>query len=402
MRRLVLGLVVLAGVLALGEGASRVAERVRCRPACALYWDPHPRYGWGHAPGASGWCQGCFEGRVQWRMRGRFNRAGLRDERDIPYARQDGTFRILVLGDSYTEGLQVDVPYTRLLEERLNAAAPAGRRFEVLNAAVAGWGTDNAFLWFVNEGWKYHADLVLLAFDTGNDVFENHRPLIQSTRFYPFDKPFFTLSGGRLVLRQYPLSTPGWRRRVAHRLGSELVGHSALFRFLSTLPRPRLPRLAHAAAPPTAADVARMDQNYLAETPAEWQEAWRISRGLVLKLRAAVEGHGSRFAVAIVNGRDEVTRRWRWLLNLQAAFRALPQDFDKPHRLLTGFLTRRGIPFVPMLEEFRAAFGETGTPGFFPWDVHWAPAGHELAARLIERSLRARGLVPLPPAGASG
>ena len=364
MRRLVLGLVLLAGVFALGEGASRVAERfLPCRPACALYWNANPLYGWEHAPGASGWCQGCFEGRVQWRMRGRFNSAGLRDERDIPYERHEGIFRILVLGDSYTEGLQVDVPYTRLLEQRLGAAAPAGRRFEVLNAAVAGWGTDNSFLYFVNEGWKYRADLVLLAFDTGNDVFENHRPLIQSTHFYPFDKPFFELNDGRLVLRQYPLPTPGLRRRVLHRLASELAGHSALFRFLSTLPLPHLPRLAQAAPPPTADAVAKMDQNYLAETPPEWREAWRISRGLVLKLRAAVEGRGSRFAVVVVNGRDEVTKRWRWLLNLQAAFRALPQDFDKPHRLLTQFLTRRGIPFVPMLDEFRAEFGETGTPG---------------------------------------
>jgi hypothetical protein len=401
MRRLVLGLVVLAGVLALGEGASRVSERFGCRPACALYYDPHPLYGWGHAPGASGWCQGCFEGRVQWRMRGRYNRTGLRDERDIPYERQSGTFRILVLGDSYTEGLQVDVPYPRLLEQRLNAAAPPGVRFEVLNAAVAGWGTDNAFLYFVNEGWKYRADLVLLAFDTGNDVFENHRPLIRSTHFYPFDKPYFELSDGRLALRQYPLPTPGLRRRLEHRLGGELAGHSALFRVLSRLPLPRLP-LVHAAEPPTAADVAPMDQNYLAETPPAWRDAWRITRGLVLKLRAAAEGSGSRFAIVIVNGRDEVTRRWRWLVNLQPAFRALPQDFDKPHRRLRRFLGRRSIPYVPMLDEFRAEFGETGTPGFFPWDVHWAPAGHELAARLIERSLRAQRLVPSVSAGASG
>jgi hypothetical protein len=400
-RRLVLGIVVLAGVLALGEGGSRLAERFGCRNHCALYWDANPLYGWGHAPGASGWCQGCFEGRVQWRMRGRFNRQGLRDERDIPYERQD-SFRILVLGDSYTEGLQVDVPFTRLLEQRLNAAAPAGRRFEVLNAGIAGWGTDNALLYFVHEGWRYRPDLVLLAFDTGNDVFENHRPLLRSTSFYPFDKPFFELSDGRLVLRQFPLPVPGWRRRLVHRLGSELGGHSALYRLLSRLPRPHLPRLAGAEPASLVEAVAKMDQNYLADTPPAWRDAWRISRGLVLKLRAAAEARGSRFAVVIVNGREEVTKRWRWLLNMQPAFHALPQDYDKPNRLLTQFLARRGIPLVPMLEEFRAAFGETGTPGFYPWDVHWAPAGHELAARVIDRSLRAQGLVPLPPAGGDG
>ena len=43
---------------------------------------------------------------------------------------------------------------------------------------------------------------------------------------------------------------------------------------------------------------------------------------------------------------------------------------------------------------FRAHFRETGTSGLYEWDVHWAPAGHALAADAIARALAALALVP--------
>lgn len=60
-------------------------------------------------------------------------------ERDKP----DGVFRIVGLGDSHMFGWGVaqDELYLARLEERLNEAAPPGRRFEVLNCAVPGYNT---------------------------------------------------------------------------------------------------------------------------------------------------------------------------------------------------------------------------------------------------------------------
>jgi len=138
-----------------------------------------------------------------------------------------------------------------------------------------------------------------------------------------------------------------------------------------------------------------MGQNYLAATVPEWRRAWRLTAALLAALQTDVERRGARFAVVVVNGRQEVTARWRWQLDLVPAFRALPHDFDKPNRLLTRFLSRRRIPFVPLLEPFRARFGAAGTPGFLPAaDIHWAPAGHALAARIVADALRRQGLVP--------
>src|SRR5262249_13886526 len=63
-----------------------------------------------------------------------FNSLGLRD-REFPFGKPPGTFRILVLGDSYPEGVQVPVEQTFPKQlERMLATREPGRPFEVINA----------------------------------------------------------------------------------------------------------------------------------------------------------------------------------------------------------------------------------------------------------------------------
>jgi len=395
-RVLVRASVGVVALLVLGEAACRIVERSRCRTYCALTCDPHLRWGWWHTPGAAGTCQLCAGGRPVWRAYARYDARGLRAARDVATTPAPGTFRILVLGDSYTEGLQVEAPWPRRLERRLNRDASPVLRYEVLNAAVAGWSVDNALLYLRDEGWRYRPDLVLYAFDTGNDVFENDHDLIRAGPFpYPA-KPWFALEGDRLVLHDFPLPAEPWSAWLARRGRRVLDDHSALGRGLLALAARVSVRPARASS--SAESVPRMGQNYLAATVPEWRRAWRLTAALLAALRAEVERRGARFAVVVVNGREEVTARWRWQLDLVPAFRALPHDFDKPNRLLTRFLSRRGIPFVPLLAPFRARFGATGMPGFLPApDIHWAPAGHALAARVVARALRAQALVGATP-----
>lgn len=77
------------------------------------------------------------------------------------YPKLEGVYRILLLGDSYAEGLRVPLEQTfgKTLEAALNASAPAGQRFEVINAGISGWGTDQQLLWLRSEGAKYQPDV---------------------------------------------------------------------------------------------------------------------------------------------------------------------------------------------------------------------------------------------------
>jgi lysophospholipase L1-like esterase len=95
------------------------------------------------------------------------NSKGLRD-REIPYERTPGTLRILMLGDSFTEGWGVALPDTfakRL--EQLYAAR--GVKAEVINAGVGNYNTVMEVNYFLDEGRTYDPDIVVLNF-TFNDA----------------------------------------------------------------------------------------------------------------------------------------------------------------------------------------------------------------------------------------
>ena len=99
------------------------------------------------------------------------NSRGFRNKRDFPYAKPEGTVRVLSLGDSHTQGYEVRQAFTfsSALERYM---AGRGLKAEVLNAGVSGFGNAEELAFLENEGWKYHPDAVVLGF-YANDYEDN-------------------------------------------------------------------------------------------------------------------------------------------------------------------------------------------------------------------------------------
>jgi hypothetical protein len=163
-----------AGLL-LSEVAFRLVKRVVCVGEGAKLFRPHPLYGWTHIPHAQGWTHRCAAGSFEWRAFSRINAAGLRD-REYPSTRRAGVSRVLVLGDSFTEGMQVPLEQTFVKRAEAKLAA-AGRDVEIVDGGFSGFGTDNELLFFRADGRAFDADVVLLGFTAANDVIENTRHL---------------------------------------------------------------------------------------------------------------------------------------------------------------------------------------------------------------------------------
>ena len=104
---------------------------------------------------------------------------------EIARKKPPGTRRILVLGDSFAWGLGVPdhEVFTRVLQERLDSLPT---RWEVINAAVSGWGTDQEYLHLVQEGFDFEPDIVILALFLANDHQGN-----ATSRMYQRNKPVF-------------------------------------------------------------------------------------------------------------------------------------------------------------------------------------------------------------------
>lgn len=88
------------------------------------------------------------------------NHQGMRADRDYHYDKPPGCLRVLVLGDSFAIGYEVDVEQTfaRVLERELRRRnVPV----EVLNSGVSGYSTAEAALYLERELIKYQPDVVV-------------------------------------------------------------------------------------------------------------------------------------------------------------------------------------------------------------------------------------------------
>ena len=100
-----------------------------------------PQLGWALEPNAVGTSRRTGEV-VTYKI----NSHGIRDK-EIPYAKPPGEYRIVMLGDSRTFGFGNNVSdhFTSLLEGYL-------KNVEVVNMGVSGYGIDQSLLFFRSEG----------------------------------------------------------------------------------------------------------------------------------------------------------------------------------------------------------------------------------------------------------
>lgn len=90
----------------------------------------------------------------------------------VPRTAPPGTFRIIMLGGSTVAGSRAGANAQTIpaqLEELLNAGAPAGRRYEVINAGVGGYTAYQATAYYLSSLYRYHPAL-LIFYDGFNDA----------------------------------------------------------------------------------------------------------------------------------------------------------------------------------------------------------------------------------------
>jgi hypothetical protein len=309
------------------------------------------------------------------------NARGLRDvEHDL--SKPGGVFRILILSDSYGHAREVplEINFARQLETLLNDQAPDGVTFEVINAGHFGLGTTQEYLYYVTEGYRYAPDLVLVGFYVGNDVLDNHAPLIKAWNgINTVDFPYFSPDH---QLHQPGLTT---QRRILSWLRQNLY-------LVNTLAGGPPPERVEVGDPTTVTDRAlRVPMGVYLPPDATWQDAWTITDYAFGELDTTVARDGGRFAVFIIPD-----RRQMYDADWEATLAKLPDldpsrlDRERPTRTVLDWLAARNIPALNLLEPFRTADKRL----YFEIDGHFNAAGHRLTAELLASWLREAGLLP--------
>lgn len=313
------------------------------------------------------------EGSTPWEKGLSTNAAGFRD---APHAdaKAPGAYRIAILGDSFVFGS--GVAQDGILTRRL--AAHLGPGFEIVNLGVPGYGTDQELLTLRRWGRKLSPDLVLLGF-FWNDLMEN-----VSDRIYGLPKPRYSLEQGRLVLHPPAgFSAPSTFARLDASLSSRSHLWSLLRNGLSSAGR------AVGDAPeerPVSIDFS------LKNPPASREADFALAFALLGAVRDEAASLGAPFGVFSVPPRFLVEAGvGARLLKIYG----LPEDaFEEDgFRRVREACEARGIPFLDLVPGFRRE-AAAGTRLYLPTGIHWSPAGHEAAARLLAPAVRG-GLAPV-------
>jgi hypothetical protein len=127
------------------------------------------------------------------------NSKGLRGTREYLFEPPAGVRRVLCIGDSFMFGENLSDEQT--LPAQLETLLNRNGRWEVLNLADHGYGTDQQLLRLRQLGFQYRADLVVVGFFE-DDLSRN------TLSFRDYAKPYFELEGQRLILRNTPVPSP--------------------------------------------------------------------------------------------------------------------------------------------------------------------------------------------------
>jgi hypothetical protein len=383
MRRVLVAAALVAGSLLFALAGFELLLRVLGYSA-PLWYRPDPELGWRLRPGLAAWYT--REGRAFVRV----NAAGSRDDREYARAKPAGVYRIAVLGDSYSEAMQVprSQTYWALLAGRLAACGfRDARPVEVLNFGVSGYGTAQEVLALESTALGYRPDLVLLQFTNGNDVRNNSRALEDEKA-----RPFFVLRQDGLRLDASFAASPRFQQRISPAF-TALRAAADYSRVVQLVREARPSRLLSSAqAAPAGAGVEQGMEPFVLAPPrdAPWEQAWRITEALISKTRDLAARNGAGFVLVTVPYAIQVHPERRQREALQAEL-GVP-DLLYPDRRLERFAARAGIRAIALAPEMQRLAEQTGAyfHGFERSGMgrgHWNAQGHHVAAELIARRL---------------
>jgi len=287
-----------------------------------LFAEYDPLLGWKLSPGVSSTRKNDL-----YTSRESVNSLGFRTP-EVPFEKPPGMRRVVLIGDSHTEGYTVndDETYARRLEGLL------GEPYQVISLGVGGFSTDQELLTYLAWGRRFHPDVVVLQF------FSNDPAMTVLDHYYRGAKPLFRRYGDRLVLTGVPV--PDLRNTGL--LSRSFMKRSAIALLLESMAR----QLA------VSRDVQRV---------ADMDEAWRVTDLLIRDLAQAVRADGARFAAFDANTR-------------------LDPEYDAHMR---SILEKYRTPYLETDAAYKGDF-----EGYW-YAGHWNQAGHAAIARVLAPQIAA-------------
>lgn len=285
---------------------------------------------------------------IRWNSRGYF-------DQEYAFAKPRDVYRMVFIGDSYVESMQVPLNATfhKLLEKNLNARKSTPR-FEVIALGTSGTGMESHLKTLTSEAILYQPDAVAIAL-CGNDFCDDD-PDLRRER---------TLAMGDV--------TPEFRDLVRH-------GYAAAAFALRRWNELQMNRIK--ASPEvlqwSAKDIPRIESG------------WHHTLETVRAARDFCASHQIRFVLVYVGSEVELKYALdpdRTIAELRKMYTGEPDflwDMSKSVNRLRDYCAEHNMVLVSLLEPLITAQRQTGK---FVFGDHYTLFGHEVAAEALQTAL---------------
>ncbi|MBL7156551.1 MAG: SGNH/GDSL hydrolase family protein [Candidatus Omnitrophica bacterium] len=291
------------------------------------------------------------------------------------YEKEKNVFRILILGDSMIEGLQVnkDNLVASVLSGQLNSKRnSANGSYEVIALARSGWGTAQQLKYFKEVGLKYKPDLVILCLYPANDFFNSCKQLTKDEFL-----PYYTIDKyGKLAA--VPSGTDKGKGTFLYRVYKK----SQLLCFL----RQNISRLARRVK-----DVNKIPKYFgifLVKKNMVWMKAVYVTLACLKELDSVCRGNAIQFLCVSLPMKPLAEMNTGLYYQRYRSMAEEDYDFCYPYTAINKFCDQNSILNVSMLESFQADFTNTKRSAYFQHEAHWNEYGHYLAASMLYEYLK--------------
>ena len=339
--------------------------------------------------------------RTHWNQEGsapvRTNSHGYRDQ-EWALVNEPGVLRIAVLGDSFTEALQVPLEQTWVNQLPTAMAAVPGchvlRGFpegaETLNFGVGGYGTGQSWLTWQKDAQGFQPQIVLHAVYFENDLRDN----IQSQRGSGA-APTFMMNGENVIVSKSFRESADYqfRNSLIGQVTDWLLGWSRVAQLLNQLKNIRNNQVGEDCDQkgctffPLGPDGTKL----YGPDPEDLPIGWDVFRAILNQWKQETQKMGSRLVLTSVTTPPQM---WPNRQERKQKVKDQQLDWFKPEKQLAELLQADGIPYLPLAPELQRQVDEQGLiahgfagekPG--PGYGHWNREGHQAAARVLAKKL---------------
>ncbi|MCA9405428.1 MAG: hypothetical protein KC684_02740 [Candidatus Omnitrophica bacterium] len=316
----------------------------------------------------------------------RTNNYGMLQSDDVDFAKDDTVFRVVFLGDSFTEGMQVEEAdrYVERLEQWFNQQDVFnGKKVQVINAGVRGYSPITHYLHYKNKIRQFKPDLVILQL-FANDVFEDNASMARSVlddKGLPvkLNEYFLAKYVDRQVKAGDIISVDSWIMK-AHKF---LKKHSKFYQYIFvTRERGHKKDPTHQAmkVEPQFAEgyqfyvVQNHNENVFGE-PDFRGRGWKQTKYFISSLKDLVENDGAQFMMFYIPIEAQLDLE-TYGQNGRMFFGETKQGIYINERL-KEFAEAENIRFLDLLGPFNARAKEKL---YLNWDGHLTISGHRVLA----------------------